>query len=235
MPRVNQLGQPIGDPLPEDWTSPPRPARRDLEGPRTLVQPLDLARHGADLWEADRHDDSGAGWTYMGSGPFERVEDFRDWVAAACRSEDQLFYAFLDRSSGKAIGWGSYLRINPGDGSIEVGSIRFSPLLQRTAMATEVMHVMMRYAFQLGYRRYEWKCDSLNAPSRRAAERLGFTYEGIFRQATHYKGRNRDTAWYAILDRDWPAIEAAHLAWLSPENFDQAGRQRRSLSAFISA
>lgn len=230
MPRQNELGQPIGDALPEGWQSPPVPPRQVMEGPRVRVEPIDPARHAADLHEANLHDQTGAGWTYMSYGPFATLQDYRSWMETACLKDDPMFWGYVDKQTGKAIGLGSYLRIKPVEATIEVGHIRLSPLLQRTPMATEVMHLMMKNAFDLGYRRYEWKCDALNAPSRRAAERLGFTFEGIFRQATHYNGRNRDTAWFGIVDKDWPAIEAAHTAWLDPSNFDDAGHQIRSLS-----
>ena len=152
----------------------------------------------------------------------------------ACRSEDPLFYALTERASGKAVGVASFLRITPEHGVIEVGNIVFAPCMQRTSLATEAMFLMMRRVFnELGYRRYEWKCDALNAPSRRAAERFGFSYDGLFRQASVYKGRNRDTAWYSILDRDWPAIERGYAAWLDPENFDENGAQKEKLSRLI--
>jgi RimJ/RimL family protein N-acetyltransferase len=144
-----------------------------------------------------------------------------------------LFFTIIDKASGKAVGVASFLRIDPKMGVIEVGHINYAPALQRTPQATEAMYLMMKRVFdELGYRRYEWKCDALNAPSYRAAERLGFVYEGTFRQATIYKGRNRDTAWYAIIDKDWPKLKAAYEEWLSPQNFDAAGQQRNKLSAF---
>ncbi len=144
---------------------------------------------------------------------------------------DPLFFTIMDCAGNKPLGLASYLRIDPRSGSIEVGHLAYSPLLQRTAAATEAMYLMMSRAFELGYRRYEWKCDALNAPSRSAAQRLGFTFEGIFRQATVVKGRSRDTAWFAIIDQDWPAIREAFIRWLSPANFDAAGRQRSPLAA----
>ena len=168
-------------------------------------------------------------WTYMPYGPFSTESHYRDWLMAACFGDDPLFFAIVDAADGKAVGLASYLNIKPTQGSIEVGHVYFSPALQRTRLATEAMYLMMRRAFELGYRRYEWKCDALNAASRAAAERLGLSYEGIFRQATVYKRRNRDTAWYAAVDGEWPALAAAFEAWLDPENFDAAGRQRVSL------
>jgi RimJ/RimL family protein N-acetyltransferase len=152
------------------------------------------------------------------------------WIEKDCLGNDPLFFAIVERTSGKAIGVASYLRITPNSGSIEVGHINYSPLLQRTPAATEAMYLMMSKAFELGYRRYEWKCDTLNAPSRATAQRLGFSFEGIFRQATVVKGRNRDTAWYAITDADWIELKKAYLQWLSPANFNELGAQKLRLS-----
>jgi RimJ/RimL family protein N-acetyltransferase len=151
-------------------------------------------------------------------------------VRSVAGKDDPQFHAIVDRATGQAVGVASYLRIDPAAGSIEVGHINYSPLLQRTVAATETMYLMMRRAFELGYRRYEWKCNALNAPSRGAAQRLGFSYEGVFRQARVDKGRNRDTAWYAMIDTEWPALDQAFRRWLDPANFDEQGRQRTSLS-----
>jgi RimJ/RimL family protein N-acetyltransferase len=169
-------------------------------------------------------------WTYLGVGSFDSFETYRAYVEKVSQTADPQFYAIVDAASTRAVGVGAYLRIDPGNGSIEVGHLAFSPLLQKTPAATEAMYLMMRQAFELGYRRYEWKCNALNAPSRRAAQRLGFSNEGVFRQATVDKGRNRDTAWYAMIDSEWPALEAAFRKWLDPANFDEQGRQRVSLS-----
>ena len=170
-------------------------------------------------------------WTYMAYGPFAGAEAYLAWAAQSAASQDPLFHAILDRSTGKAVGVAAFLRIEPAVGVIEVGHIAFAPALQRTPAATEAMYLLMRRVFdELGYRRYEWKCDALNAPSRAAAARLGFTFEGVFRQATLYKGRNRDTAWYSIIDREWPRQKAAFEAWLDPANFDEQGRQRTPLA-----
>ena len=198
------------------------------------VEPLDPARHAADLHEANRQDADGRNWTYLFAEPFAELEPYRAWLEQMAAQDDPLFHAIVDGETGRAVGVASYLRIDRAHGVIEVGHINYSPRLQRTRAATEAMFLMMRRAFdELGYRRYEWKCDSLNAPSRRAAERLGFQFEGIFRQAIVYKGRNRDTAWYSIIDREWPALRAACERWLSPDNFDAAGTQRRQLAHFI--
>jgi len=228
--RVNSFGQPIGAELP-GWQPPPRPGRVTLAGRFCRVEPLDVERHARQLHDANSLDPEGRMWTYLFSGPFASFEAYRAWLAPRPASEDPLFFAFIDLGRGQAVGLGSYLRIEPGSGSIEVGHLQFSPLMQRTRVATEAMYLMMKYAFELGYRRYEWKCDALNAGSRRAAERLGFTFEGIFRQAIVYKGRNRDTAWFSILDREWPALDAAFCAWLDPANFDAQGRQRQRFEA----
>jgi RimJ/RimL family protein N-acetyltransferase len=225
-----------------------------MSGRLCRLEPLE-PEHARGLWEAFAHDRDGRNWTYLGHGPYERVADFDTWVRQAAASRDPQFYAVIaareDRESppsgdsqaraedlerqlpnpGVALGVASYLRITPEAGTIEVGHIHFSPLLQRTRAATEAMYLMMRRVFELGYRRYEWKCDALNEPSRRAAERLGFSYEGVFRQATVTKGRNRDTAWYACIDREWPAVRDAFERWLDPANFDPDGRQRTSLSS----
>lgn len=228
-PRLNNLGQPIGFALP-DWSPPPFPPRMTLTGRFCRIEPLDAARHAAQLFEAFAADSDGRGWTYLPYGPFIDLEGFTAWLSANANSHDPQFYAIVDVATGIAAGMASYLRITPSAGSIEVGHIHFSPALQRTPLATEAMYLMMRQAFDLGYRRYEWKCDALNAASRAAAQRLGFSYEGIFRQATVYRGRNRDTAWYAIIDREWPALRQAFEQWLAPQNFDSDGQQRARLT-----
>jgi len=227
--RTNELGQPIGEPVP-GWTGRPRPPLTPMAGRTCRTEPLDPARHGADLWQAVQLDKDGRNWTYLAYGPFAAERDYRAWLDSVAGKDDPQFHAILEAKTGRAVGVASYLRIDPPVGVIEVGHIHYSPALQRTPLATEVMYLMMARVFdELGYRRYEWKCDSLNAPSRRAAERFGFTYEGIFRQATLYKGRNRDTAWYAMTDKDWPRVKAGYRAWLAADNFDQDGRQKRKL------
>jgi RimJ/RimL family protein N-acetyltransferase len=221
---------PVGAQLP-DWEPRPRPSRDDLKGQYCQVVPLEAERHASELFGANSHDREGIGWTYLPYGPFDDLAAFRPWVDEMASSDDPLFLAILDRNS-TAVGVASYLRINQVMGSIEVGHIRYSPLLQGTRAATEAMYLMARRAFdELGYRRYEWKCDDLNAASRRAAERLGFKHEGTFRQDRIYKGRNRDTAWYSITDAEWPAVREALEAWLEPSNFDELGEQRTRLSS----
>ncbi len=200
-----------------------------MVGRYCAMEPLDPVLHAAELWDAFRLDAQGRDWTYLPYGPFEDEGEFRSWVESAAVGEDPLFYTILDPSD-HAVGVASYLRIFPEIGSMEVGHIHYAPALQRSRAATEAMYLMMRRAFdELGYRRYEWKCDSLNAPSRRAAERLGFVYEGTFRQATIYKGRNRDTAWFAMLDTEWPPARKAFEAWLKEDNFDAKGQQKAKL------
>ena len=226
--RTNDLGQPIGPPV-ADWKPLPRPSHDAMHGRYCRLEPLDAARHAADLHDAYSLDRDGRMWTYLFSGPFTTRDEYRAWVESRQGSQDPLFFAVVDAAIGRATGVASYLRIDPAHGVVEVGHIAFSPLLQRTRAATEAMYLMMRHAFALGYRRYEWKCDALNAPSRRAAERLGFTFEGIFRQAVVYKGRSRDTAWYSIIDSEWPGRETAFLAWLDPSNFETDSRQKRPL------
>lgn len=233
MSRTNHLGQPIGKALPEGWGPPPAPSRVTLQGRLVTVAPISASQHGSDLYDAFRKDITGAGWTYMPNGPYDDRESFLTWLQEAEAQPDPVFFAFLDASTGRAIGYGSLMRIKAAMASVEVGNIRMSPLLQRTAKSTEALHLLASYVFELGYRRFEWKCDALNAPSRRAALRLGFIYEGIFRKAMHYKGRSRDTAWFAIIEDDWPAIRQAHRLWLDPENFHPDGSQKTSLSALV--
>lgn len=233
-PRTNHLGQPIGDAL-DGWTPPPRPSATTLKGAFTRLERLDPPRHARALHDANALDVDGRNWTYLPVGPFARFEDYDAWLTKMAAGEDPYFFTVVDRASGRPVGVASYLRIEPAAGSIEVGHINFSPLAQRTSVASEAMFLMMRHAFALGYRRYEWKCDALNQPSRTAAERLGFTFEGIFRQAVVYKQRNRDTAWYSILDREFPALERAFSTWLSPANRDTDGRQRHRLADLIAA
>jgi RimJ/RimL family protein N-acetyltransferase len=229
----NAFGQPIGLAVAE-WAPPPRPPRDPMVGRTCRIEPLDPARHGAQLHAANRLDADGRNWTYLPYGPFATEDDYLRWLNGVAAASDPMFHTIVDLASGEAVGVASYLRIDPAAGSIEVGHINYSPKLQRTVAATEAMYLMMQRAFDLGYRRYEWKCHALNAPSRAAAQRFGFSYEGIFRQARVDKGRNRDTAWYAAIDREWPALDAAFRRWLDPANFDEQGRQRISLSALTS-
>ncbi len=198
------------------------------------VQPLEISFHAKDLHEANCLADSGSTWTYLPYGPFDSLCTYQKWLEESCQSADPMFFAIVDLRTGKPCGVASYLRILPESGSIEVGHVHFSPLLQRSRVATEAMYLMMKHAFNLGYRRYEWKCDSLNEPSRSAATRLGFSFEGIFRQATVYRNRNRDTAWFSIIDSEWPHLNEAFKKWLSTANFDNNGSQKVSLRKLTS-
>lgn len=227
--RLNEFQQPVGEPLPE-WTPRPLPERMALAGCFCVLEPLESARHYEDLLAAWRSAEDDRDWTYLPAGPFN-AEELRDYLARAEASRDPLHFAVIDRQSGRAVGTLALMRIEPAHGVMEVGYVTFSPALKRTPLSTESHFLLMRYAFdRLGYRRYEWKCDSLNAPSRRAAERLGFRYEGLFRQAIVYKGRSRDTAWFSIIDKEWPALREAFERWLDVSNFDAAGVQRHSLA-----
>ena len=233
--RKNIHGQPIG-PQVEGWRERKRPERMPMPGRYCRLEPVDVARHAAELFEAYMQAPDGRDWTYLF---VERPADapaFQAYLEKAAASNDPLHFTVVGLepgpNAGRAIGTAALMRIEPVHGVIEVGSITWSPRLKRSRASTEAMYLMMRRAFdELGYRRYEWKCDSFNAPSRSAAKRYGFKYEGIFRQAIVYKGRSRDTAWFSITDREWPRVRAAFEAWLSPENFDAEGRQRRSLAS----
>jgi RimJ/RimL family protein N-acetyltransferase len=229
---VNHLGQPIGFPLP-NWAARPRPQRTPMEGRYCTVEPFDVGRHAADLHAAFLLDKEGRNWTYLPYGPFPQFADYRAWLERAALGDDPLVHTIIERRSGRALGVASLMRIDTAAGVIEVGGINYAPPLQRTPAATEAMYLLMRRVFdELGYRRYEWKCDSLNAPSRAAAQRLGFCYEGMFRQATVTKMRNRDTCWFSILDSEWPALKQAFECWLDRGNFDATGKQRQTLSQF---
>ena len=227
--QLNHLGQAIGFSVP-NWQACARPSTSIMQGHFCRLEPVNVAQHGQQLFDAFCLDTSGGNWTYLPYGPFTQQTDFEAWLTAECQGQDPLFHTIIDEQTGKAVGLASYLRIDPAMGVIEVGHIHFSPLMQRTPIATECMYLMMRRVFEeLGYRRYEWKCDNLNAPSKLAAERLGFSYDGLFKQATMYKGRNRDTAWFSILDSDWPQLKAMFETWLQADNFDTSGQQCRRL------
>lgn len=223
---ANHLGQPVGEPL-VGWTPPPWPPDDVLEGRFCRVERLNADTHARDLFAANALDATGANWTYLPYGPFSDLAEYETWLAQHAQTADPQFHAIVDSRTGRAVGVASYLRIDADHGVIEVGHINYSPALQRTAAATEAMYLMMRRVFELGYRRYEWKCDAFNGPSRTAAERLGFKFEGVFRQATMYKGRNRDTAWYSVIDSEWPALDRSFRAWLDPANFRDGVQIRR--------
>jgi RimJ/RimL family protein N-acetyltransferase len=210
-----------------DWKPVPLPLREPIYGRTVMLEPLDAKLHAADLWNAvETHDEV---WLYLFDGPYASEENFTRDIAEKQSATDRIFYAIISREIGAAAGYASFMRMDPANGAIEVGNIMLSPALQRTTAATEAMFLMARHAFDLGYRRYEWKCNAENLPSRRAAERLGFSFEGIFRQHMVIKNRNRDTAWFSMLNHEWPARKAAFEAWLDPTNFDGQGNRCRSL------
>ncbi len=216
----------LGTPVPH-WRAPPPPARAPMDGRHVRLEPL-TAAHAADLHDAFAP--APEVWDYMPYGPFPDRNAYAAWAGHAASGGDPMFFALIPADTGRPAGVASYLRIAPEAGSVEVGHIALAPALQRTPAATEAMALMMARAFAAGYRRYEWKCNALNRASRRAAERLGLSYEGVFRQAAVIKGRNRDTAWFAAIDAEWPALKSAFDTWLDPANFDASGRQRTRLS-----
>ncbi len=226
---TDNLGQAVGFVV-SDWRPPQVPSGETMEGRFCRLDRLDPDAHASSLYSANALDVAGRMWTYLSYGPFDTFESYRAWMDNTCRGSDPLFYAITDKKTNKAVGVASYKRIDPRNGSIEVGHLAYSPLLQRTAASTEAMYLMMGRAFSLGYRRYEWNCNALNVPSRAAAQRLGLSFEGVFRQAGIVKARNRDTAWYAAIDTEWPALRDAFLRWLSPDNFDEHGKQEIRLS-----
>jgi RimJ/RimL family protein N-acetyltransferase len=225
--------QPIG-PLIDSHPA-KRPERVTLKGRRVTLEPLDAKAHGEALYEGSNGDAARESvWTYLFDEPYRNLEEFRANIENKARSADPLFFAVIDNASGRAVGYQTFLRIDPPNRVIEVGNIMYTPAMQRTAGATEAQYLFAKYVFdELGYRRYEWKCNAFNAPSRRAAERFGFSFEGIFRQHMIVKGRNRDTAWFAMLDGEWPARKAAYERWLKPDNFDDEGRQKLRLSELM--
>lgn len=221
------LDKDLGVPVP-DWTPPRAPVGVTLEGQYVRLERMEPDAHAADLHRAfSGHD---ALWDYMPYGPFSSAASYHRWAKETATGTDPLFYVMRDKATGHCGGVASYLRITPAAGTIEVGHICLSPEIARGRVWTEAMYLMMDWAFAQGYRRYEWKCNALNMASRRAAQRLGFSYEGIFRQAVVIKGRNRDTAWFAMIDSEWPALREAYAAWLHPRNFDAKGRQKERLS-----
>jgi RimJ/RimL family protein N-acetyltransferase len=212
----------------EGWSPPPRPDLAEIKGSRIRLERLNADAHAADLHRAfSGHD---ALWDFMPYGPFTSASAYHRWGKDMSAQSDPMFFVLRDAATGHCGGVASYLRITPDAGSIEVGHICIAPELQRGVAATEAMFLMMAWAFAAGYRRYEWKCNALNFASRRAAQRLGFSFEGVFRQAAVIKGRNRDTAWFSVIDSEWPALSEAFRVWLSPDNFDAKGRQRERLS-----
>jgi RimJ/RimL family protein N-acetyltransferase len=232
---LNELGQPVGAPI-KDWTGAGEPDRETILGLRCRLESLDADLHAAELHAAYAENRAGGNWTYLPYGPFETEKDYRDLVRGILTLRDTYFFAIVDALSEAPVGVASYLRAFPAMGSIEVGHLSYSPVLQQTPTSTEAMYLMMKRAFEdWGYRRYEWKCDSLNAPSCAAAQRLGFRYEGTFRKHVVANDRNRDTAWFAITDDEWPGIRAALESWLAPANFDDSGAQRARLADLMPA
>jgi len=231
---ANTDSRPVGskvDPLPAGIM----PDGRPLFGRYVMLEHVSSAKHALDLYESFRQSDpEGDLWTYMGYGPFDDFDQFRAWLEGRETSTDPLFYAYVPKHSGKASGMGSFMRFDASNGVIEIGHIWLSKRLQRSREATESIYLMMRHAFEdLGVRRLEWKCDALNAASRRAADRFGFTFEGVFRQHYIVKGRNRDTAWYSVVDKEWKSLRQAFDKWLDVTNFDAAGKQRARLRAAL--
>ena len=212
------------------YKMPPHPKGITLEGDLVILKPLKASQFAEELFKANSIDEKGLNWAYLPYGPFETLGEYAQWIESFENGDDPVFFAIFSKKHNQAIGIASYLRINPAVGSIEVGHINFSPLLQRTTEATESMYLMMKWAFDNGYRRYEWKCNALNLKSRNAAQRLGFSYEGVFRQMTIVKGRNRDTAWFAMIDKEWERIEECFKEYLSDSNFDKENHPIISLS-----
>ncbi len=229
MTTINEFGQPLGD-LVENWQPVSMPAKVVLQGVYCILEPLDIEKHSEKLFENLLINNQGELWTYLPYGPFKQCKEFQAWIKTTAAMSGTLLYCVIDAKTQNPIGISGYLRITPEHGVIEVGHLHYSSLLKKTPIATEAMYLMMQYAFNtLGYRRYEWKCHSLNLASRNAALRLGFQFEGIFRQCNVFKNRNRDTAWFSIINTEWPALEQKFQRWLNPNNFDADGKQKISL------
>ncbi len=217
----------------QNWTPRPKPERKVLEGRYVRLEPLDPKKHGDELFAASSVADADQRFTWLFEFPPATRDEFEPWLEKVAKSEDPLFFAVVDKASGKVAGRQTLMRIDPTHGVIEIGSIYWGPRISRKPAATEAQFLFMQYIFdELGYRRYEWKCHNENEPSKRAAERFGFSFEGIFRQHMVAKGKNRDTAWFSILDSEWPALKKAYQAWLAPENFDSDGQQKKKLEEF---
>ncbi|EDZ98152.1 GCN5-related N-acetyltransferase [Burkholderia sp. H160] len=232
-PTLNAYGQPIGAPVP-GWHGAQLPGREPMTGRYCRLEAVDVERHAADLFDAYQSATDGRDWTYLAVGPFDSLAAYREHLTRMAASKDPLHYAVIDLATSKPVGTLSLMRIDPANGVIEVGHITYSPRLKRTRIATDAMFVLLGEVFdKLGYRRFEWKCDSLNEPSRKAALRYGFTFEGIFRQAIVYRERNRDTAWHSIIDSEWPALRSCYQQWLDAGNFDAQGQQIQRLADLI--
>ncbi|MFV1850403.1 MAG: GNAT family N-acetyltransferase [Thalassospira sp.] len=231
-PHIDEFGKPVGHPV-ENWTGCDFPPRTDMVGTHVIVSPIDIARDAQQLFDANRTAMDGSRFTYLFTPAFDDLASYSAWLQSVADSKDAILHTIIDKATNKAVGVAALMRIDPTHGTIEVGNINYAPTLSQTIGGTEAMYLLMKRAFdELGYRRYEWKCDDQNAPSRAAATRYGFTYEGTFRNHMVYKGRNRDTAWFSITIEEWPAINAAFEAWMSPDNFNEDGKQRRRLQDF---
>lgn len=230
---MNEYDQPIGTALPE-WRGAALPGNTPLVGRYCRLERVDVERHAVALYEAYRDAPDWRDWTYLLAGPFDTFEAYRTYLTGAAKLTDPMHHAVIDLASGKAVGTLALMRIDAPNGVIEVGSVTYSPRMQRTRLSTEAMSLLLKYVFEdLGYRRFEWKCDSLNAPSRAAALRYGFKFEGIFRQAIVTRQRNRDTAWYSIIDSEYRTLQAAYERWLDAGNFDEDGNQIEKLADLI--
>ncbi|MBT0725928.1 GNAT family N-acetyltransferase [Rosenbergiella australiborealis] len=233
MTHYNQYQQPIGEPI-ENWQGAQRPAKKPLSGRYCRLEPINATKHGEDLYRAFAEAKDTRDWTYLLSGPFDQQGDYLTYLTHLETLNDPLHYAIIDLTTQRAIGSIALMRIDALQGVIEIGSVTYSSKLKRTRLATEAIILLLRYTLEdLGYRRVEWKCNALNQPSRAAALRLGFTYEGLFRQAMVVRGHNRDTTWFSIIDHDYPTLQAAYQRWLAPDNFDMQGQQRQKLSVLI--
>jgi len=232
-PRLNDFMQPIGEPV-TDWQGARLPGREPLVGRYCRIERVDVERHVEDLYQAYSEAADGRDWTYLAVGPFQSLDAYREHLTKAAALTDPMHHAVIDLATGKAIGTLALMRIDTANGVIEVGHVTYSPRLKRTRIATEAMALLLKYVFEdLGYRRFEWKCDSLNGPSRAAALRYGFKFEGIFRQAIVYRGRSRDTAWFSIIDSEYPALRTGFAQWLDERNFDAQGNQIERLADLI--
>ena len=228
-PHKDDFGNPVGQPI-DNWSGCEFPPRSDMVGNHVIVSPLDVARDAQQLFEANKTAGDGSRFTYLPTNAFDDFAAYKAWLDGMTANADPILHAIIDKATNRAVGVAAFMRIDAANGVVEVGNINYAPALSKTIGGTEAMYLMMKRAFdELGYRRYEWKCDDQNAPSRAAAARYGFTYEGTFRNHMIYKGRNRDTAWFSITADEWPAIRAGFEAWMSPDNFDENGAQRQRL------
>jgi len=230
---TNDLGQSIGEPV-ENWKIRAVPPKTKMEGKYCVLEILDIEKHAEDLFNSFAKDIENNDWKYLHYGGFISLREFKEWLDKDCLDNDPLFHTIIDKNQNTAVGMASYLRIQEKIGNIEVGHIHYSFSMQKKTIGTEAMYLMMKRVFdELGYRRYEWKCDSLNERSCKAAKRFGFTFEGIFRQHNIVKGRNRDTAWFSIIDKDWQKIKKNYEIWLDDANFDEKGKQKTSLTSLM--